>query len=238
MTSKTSQTNKAKRKTQSKKKTTLSFTRKELFLWLGVAFLTMVWMFILGVIVGRGLSPVRFDVEKLQQELVTLKQEALKAKEEVAQAETEADEKHLGFYDILTEKKEMARLRSLEDHRETSQEEKEEPTTQKSPPKQSEKKVKTVSKKQDTSIATAAQSLPATPSYTLQVASFQDTARAREFVSTLESKGYDAYQVSADVEGKGVYYRVRVGHFRDKHEAAEHVARLKRDDLNPLLIRE
>ena len=56
----------------------LELTRKELFVWLGVAFLAMVWMFTLGLIVGRGLSPVRFDVEKLKKELIAFKQEALK----------------------------------------------------------------------------------------------------------------------------------------------------------------
>ncbi len=237
MAAKTSQTSKTKRKTPSKKKPSLSFTRKELFLWLGVIFLSMVWMFILGIIVGRGLSPVRFDVEELKEELVALKQEAIKAKEKAIQPEEEADERHLGFYDILTEKKEMARLKALENVESGAGQE----DTISTGPEASDRKAsqkKSPAKQSDREATPTRQVVEASSParYTLQIASFRDTTRAKAFISTLETKGYDAYQVAAHVDGKGIYHRVRIGHFPNKQAARKLLARLKQDNLNPLLI--
>ncbi|NVM57648.1 MAG: hypothetical protein HWN51_05970, partial [Desulfobacterales bacterium] len=107
---------------QSKKKASakgarfvLELTRKELFVWLGVAFLAMLWMFTLGVIVGRGLSPVRFDVEKLKKELIALKQGALKREKASYKINTDtlSMKRELDFYELLTDKKEQARSKSL-----------------------------------------------------------------------------------------------------------------------------
>lgn len=241
MAAKTSQTSKTKKKTPSKKKPSLSFTRKELFLWLGVIFLSMVWMFILGIIVGRGLSPVRFDVEELKEELVALKQEALKAKEKATQPEEEADERHLGFYDILTEKKEMARLKSLEKVNNGSdgsgQEDTISPSLETSRKKDPQKKPPAKQLEREAPARKVVETTsPAR--YTLQIASFRDTRRAKAFISTLETKGYDAYQVAAHVDGKGIYHRVRIGRFSNKQAARRLLAQLKQDNLNPLLIQE
>ncbi len=238
MAAKTSQTSKTKKKTPSKKKSSLSFTRKELFLWLGVIFLSMVWMFILGIIVGRGLSPVRFDVEELKEELVALKQEALKAKEKASQPEEEADERHLGFYDILTEKKEMARLKSLENVKNGSGQEDTIATSLETSSRKDPQKKPPAKRSERETPARKVVETSSPARYTLQIASFRDTTRAKAFISTLESKGYDAYQVAAHVDGKGIYHRVRIGHFRHKQAARKLLAQLKQDNLNPLLIQE
>ena len=238
MAAKTSQTSKTKKKTPSKKKPSLSFTRKELFLWLGVIFLSMVWMFILGIIVGRGLSPVRFDVEQLKEELVALKQEALKAKEKASQPEEEADERHLGFYDILTEKKEMARLKSLDTVKNGSGQEDTLSTSVETSPRKDPQKKPPVKQLEREVPARKVVETASPARYTLQIASFRDTTRAKAFISTLESKGYDAYQVAAHVDGKGIYHRVRIGRFPNKQAARKLLAQLKQDNLNPLLIQE
>lgn len=234
-------TKKTKKQTTPKKKqsSSFSFTRKELFLWVGVICLSMVWMFILGIVVGRGLSPVRFDVEKLKQEIVELKQEALQAKTEGNRMEEEADERHLGFYDILTEKKEMARLKTLEKEPDAPSRKDVLPPAEPEPaeadPADEEPAKRLVSEKR--LLSTTADKSSAV-SYTLQIASFRDTLKAEEFVSTLQRKGYNAYQVAAHVDGKGTYHRVRIGHFSNKDAAGNLLARLKKENLNPLLIRE
>ncbi|MCK4389383.1 MAG: SPOR domain-containing protein [Desulfobacterales bacterium] len=88
----------------------IQLTRKKLFLWLGIAFLGMVWMFTLGVMVGRGLSPVRFDVQKLKKELMALKEEALKRGQArlKSQIDNPSGNSEFEFYKILTAKKEGA----------------------------------------------------------------------------------------------------------------------------------
>ena len=235
MSPKTTQAKKSKKKSQPGK-APLKFTRKELFLWLGVIFLVMVWMFILGVIVGRGISPVSFDVEKLKKDLVALKEDALKSRKKVN--EPEADAKQLGFYDILTEKKEKARLKSLAESRKPSsgQVAKDD--------RQASSKLKDRGKTFSPNTVQTKPKLPVikgqstSGSYTLQVASFRDSQRAERLISILGTKGYRAYQVIAHVNGKGTYHRVRTGHFKDRNTASKMLARLRRDNFKPIIIAE
>ncbi|HMV82622.1 MAG TPA: SPOR domain-containing protein [Blastocatellia bacterium] len=71
--------------------------------------------------------------------------------------------------------------------------------------------------------------LPPTPqggNLTIQVGSFSDQAQASERVSRLESLGAKARVVKADVSGK-TWYRVRVGGFKSREEAASYANKLK-----------
>ena len=49
--------------------------------------------------------------------------------------------------------------------------------------------------------------------FTLQVSSFQDKSEAEALLSTIRSSGYQAYLTTAEVDGKGTFYRVRVGKY-------------------------
>ena len=55
--------------------------RRGTTLWLCIIFFVSAWMFVLGVLVGRGTAPVHFDIESLQKELAALK-EAVQKKEQ------------------------------------------------------------------------------------------------------------------------------------------------------------
>lgn len=59
--------------------------------------------------------------------------------------------------------------------------------------------------------------------YAIQVSSFRSMEQASELKSRLSKKGYGAYVQSVDLSDKGMWHRVRVGHYRDK-EGAERVA--------------
>jgi len=63
--------------------------------------------------------------------------------------------------------------------------------------------------------------LPASTSgpYTIQIASFQNKADAHALVNKLKQGKYDAYILEADLESKGLWYRVRVGHYPDRELA-------------------
>ncbi len=194
----------------------LQLTRKQLFLWLGLAFLAMVWMFALGVLVGRGLSPVRFDVPKLKKELMALKQEALKRDQARFNIETDdlSGNPELDFYKTLTDKKEEARFKFAKAHEQTTK------PNVKSPEVFKPKKM-------------GGQGL-----LTIQVASLKNARKARQEVVRLKRKGYDAYVVTMNVLGKEVYHRVRVGHFADSSEAGLVAARLRQDKLETMIVRE
>ncbi len=73
------------------------------------------------------------------------------------------------------------------------------------------------------------------PSYCLQVASFRERQQADELAERLKASGLpEVRTVSGEVDGKGMYYRVRLGRFAD-HDAAERFR--SSNDLKGLIIR-
>ena len=60
------------------KKYRLQLTRKGVWFWIVSIFFISAWMFALGILVGRGTAPVRFDIHQLQKELAELKKKTLK----------------------------------------------------------------------------------------------------------------------------------------------------------------
>ena len=205
-----------KRPSGQKKAPTIQLTRKRLLLWLGLACLAMVWMFILGVLVGRDLSPVHFDVQKLKNELVALKREAFNRDQARLTVETDnpSGNPDLDFYKILTDKKEEALSRFTKAHEQTA-------------------KHDAISPESSKSTKTAGQGL-----LTIQVASLNSAGKAGEMVADLRRKGYEAYETMVSVPGKGTYHRVRVGHFSDSTRAGRVAARLKQEKFETLIVRE
>lgn len=65
----------------------------------------------------------------------------------------------------------------------------------------------------------AAEVAPDKARFTLQLSSFQTRAEADAFAADLQKSGYTPYIVSADVEGKGTWFRVRVGQFASQEDA-------------------
>jgi DedD protein len=57
--------------------------------------------------------------------------------------------------------------------------------------------------------------------FTLQISSFQDKAEADALVARLTGAGYKPYVILSDVEGKGSFFRVRIGEYRSKTDAIE-----------------
>jgi cell division septation protein DedD len=56
--------------------------------------------------------------------------------------------------------------------------------------------------------------------FTLQVVSYETRDAAENFARTLRSRGHKAFVAEAEVEGRGRYFRVRVGPFTTRKEAA------------------
>jgi cell division protein FtsN len=230
---------KTKKRDSVKKKGIYQLTRKEMFLWLGVAFLAFIWMFTLGVIVGRGLSPVRFDIEKLTEELVALKETALKTPgEEEEPIDLDSEKQHLGFYDVLTDKKEEARLKFLakpskQPFKTLAETDPTEMANSNIPRKNS-----VATKNRKASGAAVAGQTSVQKPFTLQVASLKELSQAEKMVSLLKRSGYEAYAVTAQVGGKGTYHRVRVGHFKDRDDAKTMASRLKAEKYEAIVIRE
>lgn len=66
--------------------------------------------------------------------------------------------------------------------------------------------------------------------YSIQVGSYTNVDEAHAMVGSWKTRGYQAFLVSADIPGKGLWYRVRLGGFNTKEEAQTY--------LNELTLRE
>src|SRR3989337_384539 len=63
--------------------------------------------------------------------------------------------------------------------------------------------------------------------YTVQIAAFQKEEEANQIVNNLKSKGYPAFIKTAEVPGKGTWYRVRIGTFTTRVTAKLYANNLK-----------
>ena len=72
-----------------------------------------------------------------------------------------------------------------------------------------------------------------TGQYTVQIVAAPTQTEAEETVSQLKAKGVDAYVLKSFVSGKGTYYRVRVGAFRNANEARKYGETLKQKGVVP-----
>jgi cell division septation protein DedD len=66
--------------------------------------------------------------------------------------------------------------------------------------------------------------------FTLQVVSYETRDAAENFARTLRSRGHKAFVAEAEVEGRGRYFRVRVGPFTTRKEAATYQGRFEDDE--------
>ncbi|MGO9828908.1 MAG: SPOR domain-containing protein [Myxococcaceae bacterium] len=65
--------------------------------------------------------------------------------------------------------------------------------------------------------------------FTLQLGASQNREDAERMVSRLREKGYAPYIVSAEVPGKGTYYRVRMGSFATREAASRYLEDFRRE---------
>ena len=229
---------------------TVKFTRGKLLLWSGIVFLAMVWMFTLGILVGRDLSPVRFDVKRLKKELIALKEKALKTDQTHSEIATDnlSEDPELDFYEVLTDRKKEIRRKIKNVKLQPAKSEAKLPemsetgTTDKNKKphvKLSEVHKDKVRLDKVLTTETAMTDVPAGERpLTVQVASLQDREEASEMVLLLKRKGYEAYSVTLTLPEKGIYHRVRVGRFVDSSEASRVAASLKREGFKVMIFRE
>ncbi len=223
-----------------KNKATTPSKGKGRALWIGLSLFACVWMFVLGILVGRGTAPVQFDIDKLQKELAALKEAVIKKERLRFKIDSEPVRRKtdMGFYENLT--KTQSNTRS-HDHQHT--------VASKQAPKPLLKKTnagdkqKTSSETIDTAkVSKRSQPAPPAPEVdsdqklTIQVASLRDPKIADRMVARLKDKWYPAYRMVAKVPGKGTWYRVRIGSFEKKADAKETLERLKKDNIHAILL--
>ncbi len=183
----------------------IELTSFSAMLWGLFLFFLLIWVFVLGILVGRGFLPgtvttvteLREQIKRLQD--IVNKEESYEVRPPV---ETDNDPE-LAFYERLAAKKEGVKndwKPETEDY--TGQEEELRPSKP----------------------SPSADNL-----YTVQIASIGDRAKAEKMVIDLIGKGHDAYYYETDIKGN-TYYRIRCGKFENREEALKYAQRLEEEE--------
>ena len=225
-------------------------SRRAVLGWLAVILFICGWMFAIGVIVGRDDLPEEFDINPLRKELEPLRKKL--ENEGTGQVSTTpgsgTGRTDLDFYEALPQDREDAEIAvKTGPPGQKAQVEPKPPTKAKTKAKSSKKTApkikrsmkrltKAGSKSKQQVSASKRQVAPASQLYTIQVAAFKKAGDAEKLVDKLKRNGFAAYRALGKVPGKGIWYRVRVGEFKDKAEAGKPMANLKKLGYKPALV--
>jgi len=246
---------KKNKKTPLGKKPFLVLSRRAIAGWAAAFFFACAWMFVIGVLVGRGTAPLDFDTTGLQKKLAAAAAAGTGSRPAAAgkAAQRAGGKTSLEFYEALKENREDVQIEKPEAARAVSK--KIAPAGHKAPT--GRKKAAAVQTGGDakkaaginTAAIPAVKKTPAAPpaagnaaassgaSYTIQVESLKAAAAADRRVALLKKKGFAAYRVTAKIPGKGIFHRVRVGEYPSRAAARRTMARLKKRGLKPMLIK-
>ncbi len=227
-------------KKQLEKKPFIELSRKKAMLWLLGVFFICGWMFVLGILVGRGTAPVRFDVENFKKDLkeelkaaIEKEKEEKKGAESYTTGQTSSDGKqNLEFYEDLKSTKDTTGSIKMDkgDINEV-------PLKEPVPVKIEDKTViEPVITKEIEAPKPPLPEKVSVPVFTVQTSSGKDKKGAERTVKALTNKGYPAYMTMSEIPEKGTWYRVRVGEYKDKKEAEKILSRLGKDKIRGIIV--
>ena len=212
----------------------LQLTRNRALGWLGVILFVLVWVFLLGILVGRGMAPVNFDIDSLQQELATLRQKLMEKEQRAIEKRTAdlASRSNLEFHEKLKKTEVEPRLPGIEQIEAPDQKEKTDEPRRKIPMKTSSLK------KEKPPDRNAAQTTkPEQPKkYTIQVAALKDLKLSGQLVAELKQKGFPAYRAVAKKSGE-VWYRIRMGSYASRREAQPTLKEINKIHKGAMLVK-
>ncbi len=204
----------------------------ELFRW-GFTLFVALWMFVLGIIVGRVTTPTDFDINAIEKELARLREvEMEKDREEISNGLATLNDKQLDFYNDLRGADRSHGILPL------PSEPAHVPEIKRAVPKKTPEPEKKTEKPSEQPADFPDMPLPVPQpgnvemTVGIQVASFAAQADADRTVSLLKSKGYSGIFVShEDVPGVGTRYRIKMGYFKNRTDARIVLERLKKKEF-------
>lgn len=221
----------------------IEFTPLSIFLWGGCLFFVLAWIFVLGILVGRGFLPGAMTaLSDLKNQIGVLQQMVSREKsQDLAPSKKSDSDPKLAFYDKLSSKKVETPKDTLPPRRpEKSTREKtyaKEPfSSQVFSPKRESSGAHTAAggnQVETSKVASPGGKERVEPSvpkvkYTVQVASFDEKNKAEKLIGDLAQRGYQAYSYEAKVKGK-IYYRVRCGMFPSRKAAEDYAWKLGKE---------
>jgi DedD protein len=236
---------KNKKKDPDFKKPFLVLPRTRIAGWAVVIFFALAWMFVLGLLVGRGTAPVKFDIEKLQTQLQVPGTETPKAETDETPTDSDLvkDKTKLEFYERLPENPENAKTPDIPQPKVVRQKVEPEPEAkalehkEESPalPAKAEKS-RPIEASRSPKVPTSSEAGASGQRYTIQVAAVKNAADADRLVVKLEKRGFPAYRSIGKVPGKGIWFRVRVGEYPSRNEARSTLEKLEKEGMKPILV--
>ncbi len=198
----------------------MKISKKEVIIGGGLLFFFSVWIFILGIFVGRGMAPVQFDIKEIQEEIAALKnaQHKRTLKEANKAADAILEQEGIDFHEALKKTEKKPEL-----------------ITKKKPERP--KPVKAKINKQEKRPATKDTYKGETKKkYTIQVAASKDLKIANQLVKKYKKEGYPAYRVVGKLDKNNIWFRIRVGNYKDKADALKMLKKLKNDKCKPIIV--
>ncbi|MCK5695000.1 MAG: SPOR domain-containing protein [Desulfobacula sp.] len=210
------------------------------------------WMFLLGIMVGRGSSPITFDTQKFQKRLEVIAREFGEKKG----ARKKID---LKFYDVLDhpvpEERVPPKLKPLEiipkketimvedtiplktsRKKQTFKKEANKAKTDTKDLKPAQIKTKPPGLKKDKASEQLTDKKVLKGKYTIQIAAYKEFKDAITQMTILEKKGFSFYRVKGQKEGV-TWYRVRTGSFATYNEAKKIKEKFKKAKINSMIIK-
>lgn len=224
-----------------------------LLLWGGGLLFLLVWIFALGILVGRGSLPADRAVGELKEQIGKLQEIVRRDRaREVEPEEAPPESPKLAFYEKLATKKDEALERRTAGSKPAVKKEvraapPERPAGEPEPAPEPAEKVR---KTEAGASSPDERSPPERPStraekprvpapvaerdgllvkarFTVQVAATTTRSAAEEMIRRLKRKGHPAYYYDVEVNGT-TYYRVRCGRFLSRTEAEQYAVLLRK----------
>ena len=200
----------------------IEMTTASMGLWGFGLFFLLTWIFVLGILVGRGALPSALKIVPGLEGQVAKWQRMLSRSDsyEIGSAKEPNPDLQLSFYRKLSTKKDQARSKAPS-----------RPEEGISAPESKGDDKMTGTKTLDRKIEALRVELKNRPSktlYTLQLASLEDKQKAESLMKRLTDLDYPVYLYHAKVNGKQ-YYRVRCGRFAEKEEARNFARKLAKE---------
>ncbi|UCF00706.1 MAG: SPOR domain-containing protein [Deltaproteobacteria bacterium] len=212
----------ARKRKKKKKSVRFEVSRLALTGWCFGLLLALIWMFLLGLFVGKGITPANINFTEIKKRMMAEgiwpgsgETDGQKTPPPRTTEKRKIAFKDLEFYEKLAKKKE-AQLQN--------------PAVVKTPP--TEKPSTTVAAKPPPPAQrrkkSSARQKPSTNRFTVQLASFKDLTNAKKFAARFRGLKHKATIREVELSGKGRWYRVQVGKLASREEAtalANHLAK-------------
>lgn len=220
-----------KRKTDNKAEPLIQLSRRQATGWAAILLFISLWIFFLGVIVGRGMSPLHFDMDRIYAKL---------SSERKTEVDRPAEHHPMPDVEFHEKLKEAEPDEPLYLPPQTEKKQRKNQVAEKKTATVPNKTTSVKLKKHDGPVKTAGPAAPvakAKGDLAIQVAAFKDAEGADQMVANLKAKGYPAYRAVSASSGKNKWHRVRIGPFEKQTEATAMLSKINREYKNALIIK-